>query len=200
MNASGAPAIKASHFAAELRALTVLGAREADARARLAPVLEEFAVYSRADWVPLAWDKELHHTLFDLGGVDAVHRLNRVTFLESTGGPLFGPLVGGALAVFGVTPRALMKVVPKGWGVASRNLGTFRVPVNDDGVTVVEHVDVPELVRGDDVWAEGQVGIFHGIYEFVGHRCLSANLSRPSPTVQRYEFTWAASGMDGRTR
>lgn len=200
MDAARAPAIKASHFAAEVRALSVLGAREAEARIRLGPVLERFAALSRADWVPLEWDMELTQTLSDLGGVAAVHEVNRVTFLDSAGGPLLGPLFGGALSVFGVTPRAMLKVVAHGWVAGTRNLGAIKVPVNDDGVTVLDHVDVPDLLHGNVVWAEGQVGLFQGICEFVGHRCLAASLSRPSPSVQRYEFTWAPVGADGRPR
>jgi hypothetical protein len=200
MNGDREPAIKASHFAAEVKALSVLGAREDEARRRLAPVLERFASLSRADWVPLARDVELTQTLFDLGGVAAVHQMNRVTFLDSAGGALLGPLFGGALSVFGVTPRAMLRVVAHGWVAGTRNLGAIQVPVNDDGVTILEHVDVPEILHGNNVWAEGQVGLFHGICEFVGHRCLHAMLSRPLPTVQRYEFTWVSAGAEGRTR
>jgi hypothetical protein len=200
MSAAREPAIKTSHFAAELKALSVLGLREAEARARLAPVLDQFAALSRADWVPLAWDIELTQTAFDFGGAAAVHQVNRETFLASAGGPLLGPLFGGALSVFGVTPRAMLKVVAHGWVAGTHDLGAIRIPVNDDGVSALEHVDVPEVLHGNDAWAEGQVGLFQGICEFVGHRCLSVALSRPSSNVQRYDFTWAVVGSDGKTQ
>jgi hypothetical protein len=158
--------IKASYFATTIAALDVLGPEKAAiARARCSESIELLARVSRADWIPVEHDVVLSQIVFDLGGVQAVRDVNRVGFLQSIEGPMLRPLFNSAVTIFGLTPRALLKLFQRGWDSGMREGGEVRLSTDQPMTATVLHDKYP----ASDVWREGLAGIVEGMYEATRH-------------------------------
>jgi hypothetical protein len=138
----------------------------------------------------LAGDQHLLHVLasldrHDIGGRDAVIALNKRSILASSDGPFLRPVVQGAFRLFGVTPRALLKIMSNAWGSATRDAGLMSVVATDSGA-VISHTDIV----AEPIWHETFVGLIAGIYEFTDHTgTTTVELERPSSA--RYICTWS---------
>lgn len=182
---SRVPFIKASYFQGSVDALSVLGPREAEARRRLATIIEGTRHASRADWLPMAWDFELTRVLNDLGGREAVIELNKRSFLAATEGPFLRPVVQGAFRLFGVSPRGILKVVSNAWEAGTKDAGVMTAVSTDTGA-VINHTDVvAELI-----WHETFVGVVAGIYELTGYTGTTTVELEP-PSAARYTCRWS---------
>lgn len=185
----GQPQIKASYFAGNIQALSVLGPREADARAHLESVLRGLESLSRLDWVPLSWDIEVTRVAEAMGGLAAVRALNKRAMLLSLEGPLIRPIVAGGVGLFGPTPRTFVRMLSHAWSAATRELGSITVAnLNDDGGRV-DFVGLPPAALSDAIWLEGFCGVIEGIYETTRHRG-SATSPRVVDGVASYDCEW----------
>jgi hypothetical protein len=116
--------IKASYFAGNIKALSVLGPEnEAEARRRLQKIIDACEGISRVGWVPVTWDVELTHVLHDLGGIRGVREANKYSVQLSLQGPLIGPLANAAISMFGPSPKTLIRYVSKAWQASCRDMG-----------------------------------------------------------------------------
>lgn len=159
------PQIKASYFAGTIAALDVLADQEADARLRLQRVLKGFDGLSRLDWVPLAWDVECTRVVVEFGGPAAIRALNKRSMLLSLEGPLVGPFLRTSVSLFGLSPRTLIRFLPRVWAAASKDLGQVEVPrLGEDGGCVAI-CGVPPDASNEPLWLEGFCGILEGILE-----------------------------------
>jgi hypothetical protein len=120
---------------------------------------------SRADWIPVEHDVVLSTVVFDLGGARAVRDVNRAGFLLSLEGPLLRPLFNSAVTIFGLTPRALLKLFQRGWDSGMREGGEVRLLADTTTTATVVH----DKYVGSDVWREGLAGIIEGMYEATKH-------------------------------
>ncbi len=160
------PGIKASYFAGSIEALSALG-HEAASRIRetMADELRVHQTMSRADYVPLAWDVKMTHAIHDLGGAQAVRLVNRRAFMLSFEAPLLRPIFQAARTLFGFTPKAFMKLGTKGWQVGTRAMGEMVLVALDEQNALVEHRNLPAIVRDDAIWIESGCGLFEGMFE-----------------------------------
>ena len=144
MRSSGAemstsPEIKASYFQANIDAIALLGPRRLEIETRMASEIAATRAASRADWLPMAWDQKLCALINDVGGHEAVIACNRASFLAATEGAFLRPIIQGALRLFGVSPRAILRQVEPTWAAGSRHAGTMLVQCDEDHATI-EHV------------------------------------------------------------
>ena len=182
---SRVPCVKASLFQGNIDALSVLGPKRAEAERRLAAIIEGTRQASRADWLPMAWDFELTRVVNDVGGRDAVIALNKRSILAASDGPFLRPVVQGAFRLFGVSPRAILKILSSAWASGTKDAGLMSVVATDSGA-VISHTDiVAELI-----WHETFVGLIAGVYEITGHTGTTTVELEP-PSSARYICTWS---------
>jgi hypothetical protein len=187
----GQPAIKASYFLGNVAGLSALPPEEErEARRRLAAVITSAEAKSRADWVPLACDLELTHVVHQLGGTKAVQEVNRRSFLAALEGPLMRPFFTGAVSLFGLTPRALMKMAPRAFAGATRDMGRLVFESIDDRSAAFLHMDLPEALHGDEIWLSGFCGVLQATYDSTKHTGVSSLELVRGGQACRYRGRW----------
>lgn len=179
------PLIKASYFQGSIDALSVLGSGEAEARERLRSIIEGTSTASRADWLPMEWDYELTRVVHVVGGRAAVLELSRRSFLAAVEGPLLRPVLQGALRVFGVSPRAILKVVSNAWGAGTKDAGVMTAVSTDTGATI-SHTGIV----AEPIWHEAFIGVFDGVFELTGYTGTTVVNLEP-PSTARFMCTWS---------
>lgn len=157
---SSVPEIKASYFSANLDALAVLGEQRAAVEARMTTELEATRRASRADWLPMAFDQKLSAVVAEVAGRDAVIAANRVAFLAAADGPFLRPVVQGALRVFGVTPKGILRHIDNTWDAGTRHAGRMEVTFGEHEATIHHRGMV-----ADEVWLHGFIGLLQGVLE-----------------------------------
>jgi hypothetical protein len=157
------PQIKASYFRANLDALAVLGEQRAAVEARMTEEIEATRRASRADWLPMAFDQKLSAIVAEVAGRDAVIATNRVAFLAAADGPFLRPVVQGALRVFGVTPKGILRQIDSTWNAGTRHAGRMEVILGEREATIHHRGMV-----ADEIWYLGMIGILQGILELTG--------------------------------
>lgn len=157
------PEIKASYFRANLDALAVLGDKRAAVEARIAPEIEATLRASRADWLPMAFDEKLSAVVAEVAGRDGVIATNRVAFLAAAEGPFLRPVVQGALRVFGVTPKGILRHLDNTWDAGTRHAGRMEVVFGEHEATIHHRGFITA-----EVWHLGFVGLLQGILELTG--------------------------------
>jgi len=180
----------------------VLGAKQAEAERRLHPELTAYRAASRADWLPMEYDFKLTDVVYDLGGRDAVLALSRASFLAAANAPILRPIVQGTLQVFGVTPRAAVKIVRASWDVGTKDGGQMTTTRTDGHSAAV----VFEGINAKFHWFESFIGVFwRGLraHQTRGHgdrqRCqqrrnLRAAVAEEGPVTSRRLRTELACG------
>lgn len=178
--------IKASYFAGNVAALAALGPDvSAEARRRLPTTIAALESASRADWLSVEHDIALSRVVAELAGVEGVHVVNRHSFTQALHAPVLRPLFASAVSLFGLTPRAILRVMPSGWGAGMKDAGTVHVTFDDDGHGAqVEHRDF--IV--DAIWHEGLVGVLLGACDVTEHTG-TATMSM-TPAGARYRLRW----------
>lgn len=178
--------IKASYFAGNVAALAALGPQlEAEARARLAPTIAALHAASRADWLDVEHDLLLSRVVADLAGVEGVHLVNRHSFTSALQAPVLRPLFASAVSLFGLTPRAILRMMPSGWGAGMKDAGAVYVAFDDDSMgATIEHRDF--IV--EPLWHEGLVGVLLGACDVTEHTGNAAMTM--TPRGASYRLRW----------
>lgn len=157
---ASAPEIKASYFRATLEALAILGAHRAEIEHRMSREIEATLRASRADWLPMAFDQKLSAVVAEVAGRDAVIATNREAFLAAADGPFLRPVVQGALRVFGVSPKGLLRHIDHVWRAGTRHAGYMELTFGEHEATIHHRAMV-----ADEVWHLGFVGLLQGVVQ-----------------------------------
>ena len=82
---------------------------------------------------------------------------------QATEKGVFGDIARGAMRMFGVTPRALYRVIARAHRYATRGLGLYEVnmPANEERAEL-RYVKVPQLVRESEAWRASTQCTFRG--------------------------------------
>ncbi|HVP67750.1 MAG TPA: hypothetical protein VMT17_10865 [Anaeromyxobacteraceae bacterium] len=121
--------IRASQLKEDIAALAWLGpaARKA-VLAKVAPATVcQIEESSRVDWLPHALVVEIVHAIRAVAGEEAVRGWSRAAVNGSLQGSLFRPFLEGVIAVFGLSPSAGCKVLPRAYSAALKDCGALRL-------------------------------------------------------------------------
>ncbi len=130
-------------------------------------VVQSIERAGRIAWLPLQHDLDLAAAVDKVVGRNERVEWARTSMLRSLRTPLLEPLWRAAFRVFGMSPGALFRAVPPGWGAVYRNVGS------------VEHVSrpcaakliisqLPEVLLADLGYLEGMCGTFTALLEIAG--------------------------------
>jgi hypothetical protein len=101
---------------------------------------------TRVEWLPVSVATCLVDAELPVIGLDAVRRTNREAVLRSTKTSLLGPLVAGAVGLFGLTPSGLVRFVPRAWSAVYRGAGELKLASQRPGEAVILHEDLPSCI------------------------------------------------------
>jgi hypothetical protein len=162
------PSVRARHLRANLDAVDRLPEREA-IRCRLSEeILRGIAGAHGIDWLPVAWDVALVRAMHAAMGAEAQHAFARTLLLESFDGPLLGPLVRAAIAMFGLDAGSWVRWIPKGWALMFRRCGTWSVERAARGDVLLRLEGLPPVCLEDLLWLRSVASSLSALQARVG--------------------------------
>jgi hypothetical protein len=161
------PAVRASHLKEDLLALSSLGAEvEARVLERLRRETRRAIEEStRVDWLPVELNVELAEAVHAEAGARGSRLWGKRSIVQSLDTALFRPLVATAVALFGLTPAAFYRYVPKAWPAVYRDCGGLTAEIEGADRARVVAGRLPAPMRRD-AFLEAVAGTFEGAFEF----------------------------------
>ena len=133
---------------------------------------------SRSDWIVARVLEGIHETIVRHDGENALRDLNRRYTRKAMQFAVYGPIVRGAVNVFGGGPRAILRVMPKSWEIVTRGCGSMSVifPAEREASIVYESLPTELQTKSFVVASEASpLGLLDGLgYESVATSDVSA--------------------------
>lgn len=122
----------------------------------------------RTSWLEAEHQIAVDGAIAEVLGNAALERMIREYVSRASDTPLFKPLMRGAIALFGLTPASIYRILPRAWGMTSREAGIVSERVIDDRHHEVTYAQLPELMRVESI-AVTTRGSLLGMLDLVGH-------------------------------
>jgi hypothetical protein len=126
--------------------------------------LDEIDRASRLDWVPIELDIELNECVDRVLGRHALERWSHDTLSSSMAGPLLGPLVNGAIRLFGLDPRSILKLAPRAYTNLFRDCGTLTWFNDHPTKAELRLTDAPLVLVASDAYLAGIAASFEAVF------------------------------------
>jgi len=107
----------------------------------------EIRNYGMLEWMPAARFVELVRAIATTLGDDGAKRFWRANLLLSLERRLLSPLRLGAIAIYGNSPRSLLKMTPQAWELVTRDGGTCRTQDKPPNSIVLCFDSLPHELR-----------------------------------------------------
>ena len=159
--------MRASIIQGNVRDLERLPKELADrVRARIQPgVLADVQRAGRLAWLPLDHDIEISEAVYREADAETLRHWARVSLRTSLDGPLLRPLMAAGRRLFGVSPAARLRVLPKRWEAAYRGVGSLTY----EGVSSTEArlllKDLPPVLFERNAYLESITGSFEAVFD-----------------------------------
>lgn len=184
--------MRASHLRSNLEEINRMPEpQRSEIRARIAPsVLEQVANSTSVAWLPIESDMDITRAVVAVLGREGNRVWSRDALLRSATGPLLKPIFDGARSVFGVSPHALYKIVPRGFTLVYRGMGDVNYELVGPQHARLVQSDLPAVML-DAVWyLDGIAGAFEAgfaIFGASGEVTLSVD---PVKRIATYDAQW----------
>ena len=184
--------MRASHIHTNLAELSTFGPElAAQMRARIsAETLATVGDASTVAWLPVEHDIEISRAVRDVVGVAGLRKWSLDAMARSAQGPLLRPLLDGTCKLFGVTPHALFRMLPRGYGLVYRDCGENTYEPTGDRSGVVTMTGVPPMFFADD-YLEGTAGAFQAFAQIVQWQGSVHLKLVPKEQQAIFEASWA---------
>ena len=188
---SRTPSIRASYLKSAMGALSLLDSGAAvAARARLPPrIILDIERALSIDWLPVSYDLVITEAVGAACGRAGVRRWGREGMLASLQGPLLKSILNGAIAIFGLSPRALIRHARPIWSQIYRDCGELVVDLTGDTQVLLRFDDIPAELRSA-AYAEGMAGALEATL-VVAKRAGDVTFSYPQPTQLSFCVRWS---------
>jgi len=169
-----------------------------DAARRLRDEIPSEVFVSVRDALSLTWlDAVVHHQIADwiyrALGADDYRVLWRHAFLEMVRLPLFRPMTEGAIRLFGATPASLARWTARGYTLATRDLGTMTLVVDDaaERRLVIDVDGYPPALAASGSNVVATAGSFDGYLDLTGVTGeVTVTANEPERGFARYQIRW----------
>jgi hypothetical protein len=187
--------MRASHIHSNLLELDTLGPLvAAQVKQRISKeTLDAVGDASTIAWLPVEHDIEISTAVRDVLGIAGLRAWSLEAMARSAQGPLIRPLSDGASKLFGITPHALYRVLPRGYGVVYRNCGENAYEQTSESTGVVTQTGVPSLLFDND-YLEGTAGAFMSFPRFFGLEGAVVLRLAPATRTAVFDVSWRRPG------
>jgi hypothetical protein len=139
---------------------------------------------SRVDWLPIELDIELNECVDRVLGRKALERWSRDTIRASMSGPLLGPLVNGAIRLFGLDPYSILKLAPRAYGSLFRDCGTLTWLNENASKAELRLTNAPLVIPSSDAYLAGISASLGAVFTITHtHGSVTARKQGPSEVV-----------------
>lgn len=156
------------------------------------PTLEHIANSASVAWLPIEFDLTITRAVIDVLGAEGNRRWARDALLRSATGPLLKPVFDGARAVFGVSPHALYRILPRGFGLIYKGAGEIEYQQVGERHARIVHTGVPALLCAAPWYLESIAGAFEAGYAVFGGQGDVQLVVDPVAHTATYEVRWNA--------
>jgi len=129
-------------------------------------ILQVARAAPRNGWLPLAVDLHIMHAVSTVVGVERTREVGYASTMATAETPILKPVLKGAVTVFRVKPKAVVRLVARVMPTLYKNIGTLSYA--DDGATrgILSWNDAPAALYEDDAlpWVAGLIGGFEVAY------------------------------------
>lgn len=142
-------------------------------------------------WLPLDLDAELTEAVHRVLGTKGVRKWASDALAGSTAGPLLKPMLDGGLRIFGVKPKRIFGLIPRGFDLIYKHCGKMEVKSDSPTSLRIVHTSAPYEMTHFRSYLEGMAGAFDGllaIMQFTGD--VSVARCDPREGVVEYEVHW----------
>ena len=147
--------------------------------------MTELDGFGDSAWVPMpVYLKFIQAVWAEAGSSTAYIQFWRAHIQGYLDSALLAGLVGTARKLFGLSPVAIYKVAPRGYGMTYRGAGQGEVEVVGKTATL-RFSGIPAALLEDEVWAIGHVGTFWGVLD-VFNLNGTAEMTERSPERGRF--------------
>ncbi len=188
---SARPLMRASHIHTNLLELESCGVElAARMRGRVAEsTLLAVTDSSTVAWLPVEHDIEISRAVLDVVGVAGLRTWSMDAMARSAEGPLIRPLVEGAGKLFGVTPHALFRILPRGYGLVYRDCGENVYEQTGEASGVVTQTGIPSLFF-EHSYLEGMAGAFQAFPRIFQCDAVVTLKAFPAKQMAVFEVAW----------
>lgn len=185
------PVVRARHLKSVLAAVDRERRAHDIRRATGDLVVARIEAASGMDWLPVEHDVALANGLHAVLGAAGHAAFNEAMMAESYRGPLLGTLVQTAFLVIGNDPARWARWIPKGWSLAFRDCGEWRVEPRTPFELALTLSGMAPACARDAVWP-GSVGSSLGALMHVAGVDGSIALERIDPEARTavYAARW----------
>lgn len=148
------PVVQASYMKNVLAALERMGAEGEAVRAADPELFAEIRRAPRLEWLPIAWNVRLVEAVEGALGPGRGLELLTACIHAQLDAPLWKHFTQGAVRLFGLRPDALVRWLPRAFGVVFRNCGEWRVARTGEGAARLEVRDLPPELATQRRWIE----------------------------------------------
>ncbi|MFK7991969.1 MAG: hypothetical protein AB8I08_38485 [Sandaracinaceae bacterium] len=154
-------------------------------------VIRQIEASVRTAWLPVELDISLGHSVFRTCGLAGYLEYCRQAILESTRGPLLGP-IRSALMRVGLGPAHALKRLPAGWDLIYRGAGQLVLegtPKDGRGTMVLRGLP---LAMRDNVYLRGIAASLDGVLIVTGGHATRSELTL-SGDEAHFELSWSSN-------
>jgi|GEM_PF-1032701 len=172
-------------------------ARLAVLEAKLGPdYLAEVASFTRTEWISVEFDIRLSHAVESCLGRGADYERARRSTGRSFESKLLQPFVEGAVRLFGLSPKAMIKLVRRGWTSLYQNCGEADAAFGDDDAPTAALTlsRLPDVVYNDAVYLQAIAGGLHAILDVCQVKgTVEVQGKSPARKSATFAFKWTVS-------
>jgi hypothetical protein len=141
--------MRAGRLKEDLLALVALGEDRASLIMAALPHrdLRRIEQAAPGDWLPIELMVSLCRAVHAVAGDAGVHAWRRAALRRSFESSLFRPILDATVRMLGLTPAALLRLVPVFWGSSYREAGHVAVELSPPQAAAVRLIALPEPMR-----------------------------------------------------
>jgi hypothetical protein len=132
--------------------------------------LQEVRSASNLAWLPAELHGLISDAMIDVAGRDRARALWASVILEAFSSRMLGPIVSGALRLYGKTPSSVMRMTPHAWPLIFRECGrSWMEPIADDRATML-FTDLPRAIIASTGILDSFLGNCDAALQYTGYK------------------------------
>jgi hypothetical protein len=166
------PRVRANLIMTAMEAIDSLDPDEARRVRELLPrqTLREIESATRMDWLPFEFDIQILEATLHVLGPERFRELRHRTTINSAHSPFLSSVLAGALHLFGASPLAAFRLVPRVYTMITKDAGIVRAEDIDAKRLRLAYENVPAVMMASSAWRTTVALDTEAVFELVRAR------------------------------